>query len=93
MKDVALEQFKTDQEQAAEHLYDAGFVDGVASVPSMPGGGISADQEAADIAAAVDKASVELHAEVDAANLAASQAVALKDAIKAKLAALLADIG
>lgn len=93
MKDVALEQFKTDQEQAAEHLYDAGFVDGVASVPAMPSGGISAEQEAADIAAAVAQTEAQLHDEVDAAKLEAAQALALKDAIKAKLAALLLDIG
>lgn len=91
MKDEVIVEFKQAQDQALSDLYDKSFNDGVASVPASPSG-VSAEQEAADIAAAVAQVEARLHDEVDAAKLEASQAMALKDAIKAKLADLLAQL-
>lgn len=71
-------------------LYDAGFADGVASIT---GGGVSAAQEQADIAAAVAAAVQPLNDQVAAMQLDQSKEDALLASIKAaalSLSALLA---
>lgn len=69
-------------------LYDAGFADGVASVPASPDEGpdmgLSAEDEALALAAAV----APLHAEIDALGLKIEQVKALKDSLAALLASL-----
>ena len=60
MKQDALNVFAQDQVAAADKLYDAGFADGVASVPASPGGFSQADMDAA---VAAGKAELQLQVE------------------------------
>ncbi len=65
-KEDVLAQFAQAQNDAVSAVYDAGFIAGVASVPGNDsGGGISAEQEAADIQAAVATAQAALQVEID----------------------------
>lgn len=66
-KEDVLAQFAQAQNDAVSAVYDAGFIAGVASVPaSEPGSGVSAEQEAADIQAAVSIAQAAFQVEIDA---------------------------
>lgn len=75
------------QAVADESLYNAGFVDGVASVG--PTQTISPVQEQADIKAAVDAAVQPLNDEIAALQLAKSQEEALLASVQAAAVALL----
>lgn len=74
---------------ACAALYDSAFADGVASVPAG-GGGISPDQEKADIQAAVEMAIQPLNDQIAAMKLDKSKEDALLASVSAAAANLVA---
>ena len=87
-KEEAVLAFDQAAADAKGALYDAGFVDGVASVPANPGEGVDMGLSAADEALALEAAVAPLHAQIDSLGLQVNQVKALKDSLAALLASL-----